>query len=67
VAAEVRSGNRSIISFGISPDDKNSGINIAHIYQAGISLPERDYYFKTDSATVRVSKLIRNMPAPCSA
>jgi putative endopeptidase len=56
VAAEVRSGNRSIISFGISPDDKNSGINIAHIYQAGISLPERDYYLKTDSATLRVQQ-----------
>jgi len=56
VAAEMKSGNRSIIGFGISPDDKNSSINIAHIYQAGINLPERDYYFKTDSSTLRIQE-----------
>lgn len=56
VAAEMKSGNGSIIEFGISPDDKNSGINIAHIYQAGINLPERDYYFKTDSSTRRIQE-----------
>ena len=56
VAAEMKSGNNSIIEFGISPDDKNSGVNIAHVYQAGINLPERDYYFKTDSTTVRIQE-----------
>ena len=56
VEAEVKSGNLSRIRFGISPDKKNSGINIAHVYQAGINLPERDYYFKTDSSTVLIQK-----------
>jgi putative endopeptidase len=56
VAAEMKSGNRSIFGFGISPDDKNSGINMAHIYQSGINLPERDYYFKTDSSTLRIQE-----------
>jgi putative endopeptidase len=56
VATEMKSGNQSIIGFGISPDDKNSGINIAHIYQAGINLPERDYYFKTDSSTLHIQE-----------
>lgn len=56
LATELRSGNRLVISFGISPDNKNSGINIAHVYQAGIGLPERDYYFKTDSATLRIQQ-----------
>jgi putative endopeptidase len=56
VAAEMKEGNRSIFGFGISPDDKNSGINIAHVYQAGINLPERDYYFKTDSSTLRIQE-----------
>ena len=56
VAIQMKSGNRSMISFGISPDDKNSGINIAHIYQAGIGLPERDYYFKTDSSTIKIQQ-----------
>lgn len=50
-AEESKSGNLSIIGFGIWPDDKKSSINIAHVYQSGLGLPERDYYFKTDSAT----------------
>ena len=56
VATEVKSGNLSLINFGISPDKKNSGINIAHVYQAGTSLPERDYYFKTDSSTLSIQQ-----------
>lgn len=56
VATELKSGNRSIISFGVGPDNKNSAINIAHVYQAGIGLPDRDYYFKTDSATHQVQQ-----------
>lgn len=56
VAAELRSGNRSFISFGISPDNKNSKINIAHVYQGGIGLPERAYYFKTDSSTIQIQQ-----------
>jgi putative endopeptidase len=60
VAAEMKEGNRSIFGFGISPDDKNSGINIAHVYQSGINLPERDYYFKTDSSTLRIQEAYKN-------
>ncbi|TSD67291.1 M13 family metallopeptidase [Inquilinus sp. KBS0705] len=56
IANEMTSGNRSIISFGISPDNKNSGINIAHVYQGGTGLPEKNYYFKTDSATLHVQQ-----------
>lgn len=56
VATEMRSGNRSIINFGISPDNKNSSVNMAHVYQGGIGLPEKTYYFKTDSATLHVQR-----------
>jgi putative endopeptidase len=56
VADEQRSGNSSIIGFGISPDNKNSNINIAHAYQSGIGLPDRDYYFKTDSPTLHIQQ-----------
>jgi putative endopeptidase len=52
VADELKAGNGSIISFGIWPDNKRSSINMAHVSQSGIGLPERDYYFKADSATV---------------
>lgn len=56
VAAEAKTGNRSVIGLGISPDNKNSGINIAHVYQTGIGLPDRDYYFKTDSSTLSIQQ-----------
>jgi putative endopeptidase len=56
IAVEMTSGNRSVISFGISPDNKNSSINIAHVYQGGTGLPEKSYYFNTDSATLHVQQ-----------
>ena len=59
VANELKAGNRSIIGFGISPDNKNSSINIAHVYQTGIGLPDRDYYFRTDSPTLRIQQAYR--------
>ena len=60
VATELKTGDRSVIGFGISPDNKNSGINIAHVYQAGIGLPDRDYYFRTDSSTLSIQQAYKN-------
>lgn len=54
VAEELKIGNRSVINFGIRPDKKNSSINIAIFSQSGIGLPDKDYYFKTDSSTLRI-------------
>ncbi|MBS1521706.1 MAG: M13 family metallopeptidase [Bacteroidetes bacterium] len=59
VATQFKSGNRSLLSFGVGPDNKNSAINIAHVYQGGIGLLDRDYYFKTDSATLHVQQAYR--------
>lgn len=56
VADEFKSGNRSLISMGISPDDKNSSVNILHFGQTGLGLPDRDYYFKTDESTLEIQK-----------
>ncbi|HVS98203.1 MAG TPA: M13 family metallopeptidase [Puia sp.] len=56
VATESKSGDGSLIGFGVSPDNKNSSINIAHLYQTGLGLPDRDYYFKTDSPSVRIQQ-----------
>ena len=39
---------------GFGSDDKNSAINIAAYSQGGLGLPDRDYYFKTDAATLAV-------------
>ncbi|HTE26817.1 M13 family metallopeptidase [Flavitalea sp.] len=54
VAEEQKLGNGSIIGFYVGPDDKQSTINIAQFNQAGIGLPERDYYFKSDSSTIAI-------------
>jgi putative endopeptidase len=56
VVNEVKVGNSSIIAFGVSTDDKNSSMNIAQLYQTGIGLPDRDYYFKSDSSTVAIQE-----------
>src|SRR5450432_1091625 len=56
VAMEAKSNDVSVVAFGVGPDNKNSSLNIAHIYQAGIGLPERDYYFKTDSPSVAIQQ-----------
>ncbi|GAB3927251.1 M13 family metallopeptidase [Larkinella terrae] len=54
VAEEQKTGDGSLIGFSVGPDDKQSTINIAQFYQTGIGLPERDYYFKTDSSTLAI-------------
>ncbi|MFH7012812.1 M13 family metallopeptidase [Flavobacterium sp. FlaQc-52] len=56
VVNEVKVDNSSIIGFGVLPDDKNSSMNIAQVYQTGIGLPDKDYYFKSDSSTVAIQK-----------
>jgi putative endopeptidase len=56
IIEEQKVGDGSIIGFYVGPDDKHSTINIAQFYQTGIGLPERDYYFKTDSSTIKIQK-----------
>ena len=54
VAEEAKSGNQMLIDQRIGSDAKNSSVYRASYYQAGLGLPDRDYYFKTDSATLKV-------------
>ncbi|RRA98096.1 M13 family metallopeptidase [Larkinella rosea] len=56
VAEEQKAGNGSIIGFSVGPDDKQSTVNIAQFYQSGIGLPEKAYYFKTDSSTLAIQQ-----------
>lgn len=53
-SARQKEGFSYIAAVGIGPDDKNSSMNIASLYQTGLGLPDRDYYFKTDAATVAI-------------
>lgn len=56
VTDEEKAGNGSLIGFYVGPDDKQSTVNIAQFYQTGIGLPERDYYFKSDSGTIKIQR-----------
>ncbi|HYK47400.1 MAG TPA: M13 family metallopeptidase [Parafilimonas sp.] len=53
--AEMQAQNVNLLfMFGVIPDDKNSAMNIAAFMQGGIGLPDRDYYFRSDPATMAV-------------
>ena len=56
VADEIATGNSSIIGLGVYPDSKNSSVNILHVGQTGLGLPDRDYYFKTDSSSLAIQE-----------
>ncbi|RZN78331.1 MAG: M13 family peptidase, partial [Winogradskyella sp.] len=45
VATQLQTGDYSMFAPYISPDQKNSEMNILHLAQAGLGLPDRDYYF----------------------
>jgi len=52
---ELQTRNNGILfAQVIGPDDKNSKVNIAVYGQGGLGLPDRDYYFKKDPATLAV-------------
>ena len=59
VAEQQKVGNASIIGFRVGPDSRRSSINIVNLSQTGIGLPERDYYFRTDSSTVAIQTAYR--------
>ncbi|HVX48673.1 MAG TPA: M13 family metallopeptidase [Chitinophagaceae bacterium] len=42
------------ISMGVNQDDKNSAAYAVQMWQTGIGLPEREYYFRQDSSTVKI-------------
>ena len=45
-----------LLSEDISQDEKNSDKIVFHIYQGGLGMPNRDYYFNTDAKTLKVRK-----------
>ena len=54
VAELKRIGSSTLFSDYILQDDKNSEVMAYRLNQGGIGLPEREYYFKTDSATQKI-------------
>lgn len=47
-------GSSTLFSDFVTQDDKNSEVMTYKLLQGGIGLPEREYYFKTDSATINI-------------
>jgi putative endopeptidase len=45
-----------LYGFAVTRDDKNSEKYVVGLYQVGLGLPERDYYFNTDALTVSIRK-----------
>jgi len=60
LAAEIvrlhDAGVRVLFGFRVAPDDKQSDTEIAHVDQGGLTLPDRDYYLKTDPHSVQLRK-----------
>ncbi|HVU85374.1 MAG TPA: M13 family metallopeptidase [Puia sp.] len=54
IATELQGNHNPFVNFYVSADDKNSLMNIVHLDQGGLGLPDRDYYFKTDTSTVKI-------------
>ncbi|MBS1858412.1 MAG: M13 family metallopeptidase [Acidobacteria bacterium] len=51
-----RLGIPVMFSFGARPDAKDSSRTIASVGQGGLSLPDRDYYLKTDPKSAEIRK-----------
>jgi len=49
-------GVNGVFGFFAVPDFKDASVNIANFDQGGISLPDRDYYLKTDQRSVDLRK-----------
>jgi predicted metalloendopeptidase len=56
VARLAREGESVLFLFGSQPDAKDSNKMIATVGQGGLSLPDRDYYLKTDPKSVDIRK-----------
>jgi putative endopeptidase len=64
-AAYVRIVSGSpMFSFGVGQDDKISSKNAIFIWQGGLSLPDRRFYFDTDSAAIMIrQKFVQHVAA----
>jgi putative endopeptidase len=47
-------GCRPLFNFRVGTDDKNSSMNASFLYQGGIGLPDRDYYFSNTGENSKI-------------
>ena len=63
VASQLQYGDYSMIAPYISPDQKNSELNILHLAQTGLGLPDRDYYFIEDPSVEKIQNAYKTYVA----
>ena len=51
-----RAGLGGIFGMYVGADDKDVTKNICNVFQGGLGLPDRDYYFKTDERSVKIQE-----------
>jgi putative endopeptidase len=47
-------GDNPVFAFYAAQDDKNSAAIVPQVYQGGLGLPDRDYYFKDDERSLKI-------------
>lgn len=62
LASSYAEGDGDLLGIYIGADERNSTKNILSVYQTGLTLPEKDYYTKTDAPTVeKRQKLVEHI------
>ncbi len=62
LAGEIRRyANNPFFGLYVGADDKNSSMNIVHLYQSGLGLGEREYYLATDETSVSLRNGYQNL------
>lgn len=61
VAKMYRDGNLPFFSAFVYSDDKNSSMNIFHLFQGGYAMGDRDYYLQDDDKTKEIREKYVNM------
>ena len=56
VSKGYNEGDGFLFGLYVGPDDRISSKNVLNFSQAGLGLPNRDYYFNSDSATLNIRK-----------
>ena len=51
-----KQGSNVFFDAGVGQDEKNSEKNMYHLFQGGLGMPNRDYYFNSDAKTLAVRK-----------
>src|SRR5574344_221099 len=57
---EKKGINASMFDMGVDADIHNASMNLVSISQGGLTMGERDYYLKDDTATVKVRNAFKN-------